>query len=83
MVSGRNNNACYSAHGLDRSDMALQSAVTALYALQAAMMTLLEYSTVEGSATKMSTAHTLVRPTITTNGSTNASVRSKSRQSSE
>ena len=32
----------FSAHGLDRSDMALQGAVTALYALQAAMMALLD-----------------------------------------
>ena len=50
MVSGRDNHACYSADGLDRFDMALQSAVITLYALQAAMMTLLEYCIGKDSA---------------------------------
>ena len=82
-VPGRDNSAYYSADGLARVDTALQSAVMTLYALQAAMMTLLEYSTVENSATKVSTAHALVRPTLTITGSNTASVPSEPSQSSE
>lgn len=59
--------------------MALQ-ALKSLYAVQAAMTIFAEHSTVENSATKMPTTHTLVRPPLTISGSTNASLHSEPSQ---
>ena len=68
----------FSAHGLDRSDMALQGAVTALYALQAAMMALLDTALVKtGHST-----HSADRQ-LGPNGRINASVHSKPSQNTE